>query len=35
MHPNELKNLPTGHAIVIRKTHGVHVAYAHIDARRP
>ena len=35
VHPNELKNLPTGHAIVIRKTHGVHVAYAHIDARRP
>jgi hypothetical protein len=24
VHPNLFKNLPTGHAIVIRKTHGVH-----------
>ena len=24
VHPNLFKNLPTGHAIVIRKSHGVH-----------
>jgi hypothetical protein len=34
VHPNRFKNLPTGHAIVIRKTHGVHATETLIVARR-